>query len=176
MEPRLSTFKEFDDHSEAEDAVRALTVAGFTHIEIDELSENLQSVSDVGNAPAKKVSFYIWTGLCGGLAGGFVLGVTVFGVPATLLHTPFPNVILAFGAVLCTIVGGIVGLEEGLIYAKRAHPDPTSSDGGSHRVGVCVRADNGHDLLRAKAILEQYGEHEWGEKILIWRMTHWVSS
>src|SRR4051812_42711801 len=128
MEPRLSTFKEFNQCNEAEDAVRALSEAGFQYIETEDLCQSLQSVSDVGTAPAKKVSFYVWTGVIAGIIGGFILGLTIFGVPSSLIEMPHADVVTIFGALLCTFVGAIVGLEEGFKFAGRSSPEPTSSD------------------------------------------------
>lgn len=175
MEHQLSAYKEFSRCEDAEEAVRALKIAGFENVETEELQENLVAAKDVGTAPPKKSTYYLATGFFTGLAGGFILGLLLFGLPSSLVATPYANVIMIFGTILCTVVGAVVGLQEGTIYSKRNSPEPTSSDGG-HCAGVRVRCEHGHDLLRAKAILETYGKPEWGERIARWRSTHWIPS
>jgi len=157
MENNLSTYVEFADCHQAEDAVRALMAAGFEDIEIEDLSHGMQMATDNCDGPSKPTRNFSLSGLGLGAILGCGWGILVFGIPAGLLDFPHAALIATVGTLLCIGAGAVVGMEQAFVVIGRMSPDPTSVFTG-RPVGVRVKTDQGSHLIRAKEILTQFAE------------------
>jgi hypothetical protein len=157
MENNLTTYVEFANCHQAEDAVRALKAAGFEDIEIEDLSHGLQMATDVGESPPGPTRNYSLSGLGLGAILGCCWGILVFGIPAGLLDFPHAGIIATVGILLCIGWGALIGMQQAFVIIGRRSPDPTSILDG-HPVGVRVKSDQGNRVIRAKEILTHFSD------------------
>jgi hypothetical protein len=153
----LSAYKEFSSYIEAERAVKALRASGFESVEFEDLSHELQSLSDMGPPPPKTLRTYLKIGGVIGSVAGSSVGLFLFGIPSTMTQLRYGYLIFAVGAAICACVGVTVGIIEAFILAKRFTNDSVGSTWPkSYSVGV--HADSGQQIVTAKGILANYGE------------------